>query len=92
MNIIKCPCCKGCGKEPHYRLGSVSVTYYQSNCLLCKGSGKIKLKPGSSVCDLCSGSGKEIFRDSANEIYKIAHSCSKCCGQGVIVESSIRTL
>ena len=72
QEIYDCAFCKGTGERPR-----------GSKCPVCKGKGRVHLKPPAVVCAFCKGTGEEKPRSTI--------TCSACRGKGVVsVKEPIR--
>jgi len=73
QEIYDCAFCKGAGEGPP-----------GSKCPVCKGKGKVRVKPPAVVCAFCNGRGKDKPRT--------ALTCSVCRGKGLVsVQEPIKT-
>jgi len=66
--MIKCPYCKGTGKDFFELLAP------ESYCLVCNGTGNVELSVPYKKCVFCSGSGKNPLGSRV--------SCIVCRGKG----------
>lgn len=65
QEIYDCAFCKGTGERPP-----------GSKCPVCKGKGKVHVKPPAVTCAFCKGRGEEKPRSTL--------TCSACRGKGIV--------
>lgn len=71
--ILKCPYCKGKGKDFFELLAA------ESFCLVCKGSGVIQVEEPYKKCVFCAGTGKNPLGARV--------TCIVCGGKGFITHT-----
>ena len=65
QEVYDCAFCKGTGERPR-----------GSKCPVCKGKGRVHVKPPAVVCAFCKGRGEEKPRSTI--------TCSACRGKGIV--------
>jgi len=72
---VKCAFCKGKGKDPFGILSNLS------DCQVCGGSGKVRIKGPVAKCGFCGGSGVQPY--TTDKLH-----CIACGGKGVVTKIS----
>ena len=74
--VVNCRGCGGSGQQ-----GPFHVMDSLHDCVVCGGTGRVRIEKGDSWCGRCGGTGKEKLGFPGFE--KIA-GCHICGGSGVI--------
>ena len=86
--LVKCAFCDGVSKDPFGLLSALS------NCQVCSGTGKVKIRKPTTKCAFCQGTGIQPYTTSrlhclacggkgSVTVIEPAMDCPTCGGTGV---------